>query len=113
MGPAIGCPGPGANGEPGGIPNPGPGSAKCGFPPGPGPPTNGGPDEPGLPKGGPPADGEPNGPGPLNGGPALFGGGGKPTLPTDCGGPGPGVDEPDGAGDAVYWGVVEPGGGPP
>lgn len=29
-----------------------------------------------------------------------------------CGGPGPGVDEPEGAGEAVYWGVPEPGGGP-
>lgn len=92
------------------MPNPGPpngcpGDTKWLPPgPGPGPPTKGGPEEPGLPKGGPPAEGEPNGPGPgpLYGGPALFGGGGNPALPTDCGGPGPGVDEPEGAGDAVY-----------
>ncbi|KAJ8961861.1 hypothetical protein NQ318_021479 [Aromia moschata] len=62
---------------------------------------------------GPPPTGSrrgPPGPGPLYGGPALLGGGGGKLF---CGGPGPGVDEPDGAGDAVYCGVVEPGGGPP
>lgn len=113
MEPATGCPGPWPNGEPKACANcTGGGSEKCWPPPGPGPPTNGGPDEPGLPKGGPPADGDPKGPGPgpLYWGPALFGGGGKTGFPTDCGGPG--VDEPDGAGEAVYWGVVEPGGGP-
>lgn len=111
MGTPIWLAGPGPNGDPGGILNAGPGPKlwKCGLPPGPGPPTNGGPDEPGRPKGGPPADGDPNGPGPgpLYGGPALFDGGGNPAF---CWGPG--VEEPDGAGDAVYWGVVEPGGGP-
>lgn len=40
-------------------------------------------------------------------------GGGKPAPLTFCGGAGPGVDEPDGAGDAVYCGVFDPGGGPP
>lgn len=33
--------------------------------------------------------------------PAEFGGGGKPA-PVGCDGAGPGVDEPEGAGDAVY-----------
>lgn len=94
-----------------GPPNGCPGDAKCGFPAPGGPPTNGGPEDPGRPTNcGPAAEGDPNGPGPgpLYGGP-LLGGGGKPA---DCGGPGPGVDEPDGAGEAVYWGVPEPGGGP-
>lgn len=45
-------------------------------------------------------------------GPAEFGGGGNPALLTFWGGPGPGVDEPDGAGDALYCGVFDPGGGP-
>lgn len=122
IGPVIGWPGPGPKGDPGGIPNPGPpkgcpGEAKWGLPPGPGPgpPTKGGPEDPGRPKGGPPVEGDPNGPGPgpLYGGPPLFCGGGNPAFPTDCGpGPGPGVEEPDGAGDAVYCGVDDPGGGP-
>lgn len=37
---------------------------------------------------------------PLYGGPELFGGGGKPPA-LGCG-PGPGVEEPLGAGEAVY-----------
>lgn len=112
----IGCPGPWPNGDPGGILNCGPpkppgplGDGKCG------PPNPAGPELFGLLNGGPP-DGDPNGPpafgpGPLYGGP-LDGGGGKPAPLTFAGGPGPGVDDPDGAGDAVYCGVLEPGGGP-
>lgn len=109
----MGCP-PGPNGLPGGIPYCGPPNGwpcdgKCGLPAPGG--TNGGPEEPGRPTncGGAP-DGDPNGlgPGPLYGGPVLFGGGGKPAELG--GGPGPGVDEPLGAGDAVYCGVAEPGG---
>lgn len=94
-----------------GPPNPPgpPGDGKCG-------PPNEGPELPGRPNGGPLADGEPNGPdagpGPLYGTPPEFGGGGKPAPLTFGGGPGPGVDEPDGAGDAVYCGVFDPGGGP-
>lgn len=73
---------------------------------------NGGPEDPGRPINCDAPEGEPKGPwpGPLKGGPPELGGGpGKPEL--GCGGPG--VDEPDGAGEAVYWGVAEPGGGPP
>lgn len=104
-GPPIGGPCP--NGEPGGmpnwwLPNGWPEEAKCGLPP-----TNGGPDELGRPNCGPLLDGDPYGLGPLKVvGPAEFEVGGK-----DCG-PGPGVDEPDGAGEAVYCGVDEPVGGP-
>lgn len=114
IGPAIGCPGP--NGLPGGIPYCGPPNGwpcegKCGLPAPGG--TNGGPEEPGRPTncGGAP-DGDPNGlgPGPLYGGPEFVGGGGKPVELG--GGPGPGVEEPLGAGEAVYCGVAEPGGGP-
>lgn len=79
------------------------------------PPPNAGPELFGRPN----CEGEPKGPpgpgpGPLYGGPAelALGGGGKPAPLTFCGGPGPGVDEPEGAGDAVYCGVLEPGGGP-
>lgn len=107
----IGCPWP--NGEFDGIPNCGPvklfGDGKWDGP-------KAGPELPGRPNGGA-FDGEPNGP--LVFGPlyccdaAEFGGGGKPALLTFCGGAGPGVDEPDGAGDAVYCGVFEPVGGPP
>lgn len=106
MGPEIGGPWP--NGEPGGIPywwllNGWPEDEKWGFPP-----TNGGPEELGRPPNcGPLLDGEPYGLGPLKvGGPAEFEVGGK-----GCG-PGPGVEEPDGAGEAVYCGVDEPVGGP-
>lgn len=114
IGPPIGWP-PGPYGLPGGIPywgapNGWPGDGKCGLPPPGG--TKGGPDDPGrLTNCGAPV-GEPNGfgPGPLNGGPELFGGGGKP--PELGGGPGPGVDDPLGAGDTVYCGVADPGGGP-
>lgn len=106
---------PGPPNIPLGIPPP-----NCG-PPGPPPP---GPPPPGPPNAGPELLGRPNcdgepkgppgpGPGPLYGGPAEFGGGGKPAPLTFCGGPGPGVEEPEGAGDAVYCGVLEPGGGPP
>lgn len=73
---------------------------------------NCGPEEPGLPINWDPPEGEPNGPwaGPLKAGPPEFGGGpGNPEL----GWGGPGVDDPDGAGEAVYWGVPDPGGGPP
>lgn len=105
-GPGIG--GPWANGDPGGIPNwcplkGWPDDEKCGLPP------NGGPDEFGRPTNcGPLLEGEPNGLGPLNVvGPAEFDVGGKPGC-----GPGPGVEDPDGAGDAVYCGVDEPVGGP-
>lgn len=91
---------------------------------------------PGLPKGVLAPDGDPKdicgppafGP-PWNGGPALLFGGGKPAFPTFC--CGPGVEEPkmysisidwkkkkclcwslpDGAGEAVYCGVFEPGAG--
>lgn len=55
--------------------------------------------------------GEPNGPawfGPLYCGVAEFGG--APGKFAPCGGAGPGVEDPDGAGDAVYCGVFEPGG---
>ncbi|KYM87372.1 hypothetical protein ALC53_03559, partial [Atta colombica] len=78
---------------------------KCGLPAPGG--TNGGPEEPGRPTncGGAP-EGDPNGlgPGPLYGGPELFGGGGKPVELG--GGPGPGVEEPLGAGEAFadcHW----------
>lgn len=88
------------NGEFDGMPNCGalkfPGDAKCGEP-------NAGPELPGRPNGG--ADGEPKGPlvfGPLYCGvDPEFGGIGKPALLTFCGGAGPGVDDPDGAGDAA------------
>lgn len=40
-------------------------------------------------------------------------GGGNPAPLTFCGGAGPGVEDPEGAGDAVYCGVFDPGGGPP
>ena len=114
IGPPIGCP-PGPKGLPGGIPywgppKGGPGEGKCGFPPPGG--AKGGPDDPGrLTNCGAPPDGETNGlgPGPLKGGPELFGGGGNPEL---GGGPGPGVEDPLGAGEALYWGVADPGGGP-
>lgn len=37
--------------------------------------------------------------------------GGAPGKLDPCGvGPGPGVEDPEGAGEAVYWGVLEPGG---
>lgn len=39
-------------------------------------------------------------------------GGGNPAPLTFCGGAGPGVDDPEGAGEAVYCGVFDPGGGP-
>lgn len=39
-------------------------------------------------------------------------GGGNPAPLTFCGGAGPGVDDPDGAGE-VYCGVFDPGGGGP
>lgn len=103
IGPDIGpCP----NGETGGSPNwwppkGWPDDVKCGFPP-----TNGGPDELGRPINcGGLLDGEPNGLGPLK-------------FELDVGGkafgwgPGPGVEEPDGAGEAVYWGVEDPAGAP-
>lgn len=71
-------------------------------------PTNGGPEEFGRFTNWPP-EGEPKGPGPLKGGPVELEGGGKPWGGL---GPGPGVDEPEGAGEAVYWGVVDPAVGP-
>lgn len=76
------------NGEFDGIPNCGP--PKCGVP-------NDGPELLGRPNGGAfTFDGEPKGP--LAFGP--FGGAGKPP----CGGAGPGVDDPEGAGDAaLFW----------
>lgn len=36
--------------------------------------------------------------------------GGAPGKLDPCGGAGPGVDDPDGAGEAVYCGVFDPGG---
>ena len=118
MGPGIGWPGPCPKGDPGGNPKPGPpngwcpGDEKWGFPPPGGPLINWGPDELGLPINCDPPDGDPKGPcpGPLKGGPPELGGGpGKPEF----GWGGPGVDDPDGAGEAVYCGVPDPGGGPP
>lgn len=55
--------------------------------------------------------GEPNGPawfGPLYWGVVEFGG--APGKFGPCGGAGPGVDDPEGAGEAVYCGVLDPGG---
>lgn len=55
--------------------------------------------------------GEPNGPpwfGPLYWGVVEFGG--PPGKFGPCGGAGPGVEDPEGAGDAVYCGVLDPGG---
>ncbi|KAF4513909.1 UNVERIFIED_CONTAM: hypothetical protein B566_EDAN017650 [Ephemera danica] len=106
-----GCPGGWPKGEPGGMPKPGPptkgcpGEGKC-----PGPPC-GGPGaimniksckvSPGLGGPGNPAE--------------LTGGGPPPNWPGPE--PGPGVEEPEGAGEGVYCGgqvgVPAPGGGPP
>lgn len=102
----IGCPWWWLWNDPDGFINGGP---KLLGPPGPnwGGNCGAGPELPGLPNCGPLLEGEPKGTfpvGPLNGGCEFCCGGGNP----DEGGPG--VDDPDGAGDAVYCGVFDPGG---
>lgn len=112
--------GPWPNGDPGMPPNCGPKPGGFGPPPGkwgggPPPPLNAGPELLGRPN----WDGDPKAPPPgpppwmWPGGPAEFGGCGNPAPLTFWGGPGPGVDDPEGAGEAVYCGVLLPGGGPP